>query len=54
MRRSKLAHPFSGGVHETGVLLESLIHLYETVVGRVPCVVEQNLDDAETFVDGLE
>jgi hypothetical protein len=54
VRRRELAHPPPGGVHEPGLPLERLVHLDEPIVGRLVGVVEQDLDDAEALVDGVE
>ncbi|MDA8521487.1 hypothetical protein M5C95_12040 [Acidovorax sp. NCPPB 4044] len=50
----QLAHRFAGRVDESGVPPESRVHFQEAVVGGPARGVEDHLDDAKAFVDGVE
>src|SRR4029434_8632500 len=54
VRRRDLAHPSSNRVRDTGLLLKDPIDFQKAVVERVARVIEQYLDHAETFVDGIK
>src|SRR5688500_2258695 len=52
--RSHLAHRLAGRAAQAGLLLEGRVGLDEPVVGHRPGVIEDDLDDAESFLDGIE
>ena len=54
VRRGQLAHPLAHGVLQPRLPNEGGVGLDEDVVDRPFLVVEEQLDDAEAFVDRLE